>query len=301
MIWRAPGETPAEAATFHAFATLRWVSRRTPTYTGRALAKLAGTIWYHLAPATRNVVARNQAQVLGRDPDDSLVQGSVREAFQLYARFWFDSFHTGGWTDRQVLDAVDLQGMDVLEDARAAGAGVVIALPHAGNYDVSGRAVVASGIPLVAVAEQLRPERLFRLFSEERTERLGVEVVPLAPGTQVGRALTGALAANKAVALMADRDLNGRGTKVDLFGRPHRFPVGPAMLALSSGAPIVIAEIFQTPTGWTVRFRPLGDVPRTGDRRADVTAILAKMAAMFEEAIASAPADWHIFQPAWED
>jgi KDO2-lipid IV(A) lauroyltransferase len=187
-----------------------------------------------------------------------------------------------------------------LHDALERGAGIIIALPHSGNYDVAGRVVVASGIPVVAVAEQLSPDRLFRLFLRERSVELGIEVVPLTSGTKVGQRLRSALAENKIIALMADRDLNGRGTEVDLFGRPHRFPVGPAMLALSSGAPIVIAETTQTPRGWGLRFRPLGDVPRTGDRRADVTAILEAMAAMFEESISAAPADWHMFQPAWE-
>lgn len=299
MIVRAPGETWSEAMTYQEFALLRWVARRLPTHTGRALAKLAGTLAYHLARRARAVVSANQAQVLGRPPGDPLVQGSVREAFQLYARFWFDVFHIATWDEERVLRSIRFEGMEALHDAREAGTGVVITLPHSGNYDVAGRAVVASGIPVVAVAERLKPERLTELFTEER-ERLGLEIVPLA-GSHVGQRLGAALAANKAIALLADRDLNGRGTKVDLFGRPHRFPVGPAMLAIQSGAPIVVAETYQTPTGWTVRMRRVPDVVRTGDRRADVTATLEALADMFEDAISTAPADWHMFQPCWED
>jgi len=299
VIVRAPGETWSEALTFQEFALLRWVARRMPTHTGRALAKLAGTLAYHLAPGARAVVAANQAQVLGRPPGDPLVQGSVREAFQLYARFWFDVFHIATWDEERLLRSIRFEGMEALHEAREAGTGVVITLPHSGNYDVAGRAVVASGIPVVAVAERLKPERLTELFLEER-ERLGLEIVPLS-GSHVGQRLGSALGANKAIALLADRDLNGRGTKVDLFGRPHRFPVGPAMLAIQSGAPIVVAETYQTPTGWTVRMRRVPEIVRTGDRRADVTATLEALADMFEDTISAAPADWHMFQPCWED
>ena len=299
MIVRAPGETWSEALTYQRFALLRWVARRMPTHTGRALAKLAGTVAYHLAPRARAVVAANQARVLGRPAGDPLVQGSVREAFQLYARFWFDVFHIATWDEERLLRSIRFEGMEALHDAREAGTGVVITLPHSGNYDVAGRAVVASGIPVVAVAERLKPERLSELFLEER-ERLGLEIVPLA-GSHVGQRLGSALAANKAIALLADRDLNGRGTKVDLFGRPHRFPVGPAMLALQSGAPIVVAETYQTPTGWTVRMRRVPEVVLTGDRRVDVTTTLEALADMFEDTISAAPADWHMFQPCWED
>ena len=42
-------------------------------------------------------------------------------------------------------------------------------------------------------------------------------------------------------------------------------------------------------------------VEPTGDRRADVATLTARMAEEFERAIAAAPTDWHMFQPAWED
>jgi lauroyl/myristoyl acyltransferase len=45
---------------------------------------------------------------------------------------------------------------------------------------------------------------------------------------------------------------------------------------------------------------PLG-IEATGNRRADVSALTTRMAEEFERAIAAAPTDWHMFQPAWED
>ncbi len=42
-------------------------------------------------------------------------------------------------------------------------------------------------------------------------------------------------------------------------------------------------------------------VELTGDRRADVTALSQEIARTFERAISAAPADWHVFQPAWDD
>ena len=44
------------------------------------------------------------------------------------------------------------------------------------------------------------------------------------------------------------------------------------------------------------------DVPRTGDRRTDVTATIAQRSpASSRTTISAAPADWHMFQPCWED
>jgi KDO2-lipid IV(A) lauroyltransferase len=48
------------------------------------------------------------------------------------------------------------------------GTGVVVALPHAGNWDHAGSYFCAMGFPLVTVAERLKPEALFNKFLEYR-------------------------------------------------------------------------------------------------------------------------------------
>jgi KDO2-lipid IV(A) lauroyltransferase len=53
--------------------------------------------------------------------------------------------------------------------------------------------------------------------------------------------------------------------------------------------------------GWQIRIGAPLEYERTGDTRADVTALSRLMAAAFERAIAAKPADWHMFQPAWTD
>ena len=42
-------------------------------------------------------------------------------------------------------------------------------------------------------------------------------------------------------------------------------------------------------------------IERTGVMRQDVIALTNVIAAGFERFIAAAPADWHMFQPAWEE
>jgi lauroyl/myristoyl acyltransferase len=71
------------------------------------------------------------------------------------------------------------------------------------------------------------------------------------------------------------------------------------MLSIATGAPVVVAPIYQTERAWRcVMFPPLS-VELTGNRRSDVIALTKAMAADFERAISAAPSDWHVFQPAW--
>jgi len=237
--------------------------------------------------------------VLGRAPADPIVRTATREAFDAYARYWFDSFRFAVTPPDQVASRFEAVDADHLWRALDEGKGAIVALPHIGNWDAAGPWLCSLGRPLVAVAEQLRPPRLYDLFVANRTA-FGVEVIGLGdPG--VARTLAGKLADGYIVALVADRDLTGRGVEVTMFGRKRRLPAGPALLSITTGAPLIVTPVFQTQDGWRCVMTPPLTVDTTGDRRADVTALTQRMAEAFERAIASAPTDWHMFQPAWED
>jgi phosphatidylinositol dimannoside acyltransferase len=292
-------ETRNERLAFHAYATVAWLGRVLPTHTGRMLFRWGGTAAYHLAPKVRSVVLANQGQVLGRPPNDPSVIASGKDAFRRYARYWFDAFDVVDWPSERLLERFRFVGLEHMESALAAGNGAIAVLPHMGNWDAAGRAMHAAGLPIVSVAERLRPERLFRLFVAHR-EALGMQIIGLDHGG-VGRQLTRLLKENRIVALVADRDLTGRGIEVEMFGRRRRVPAGPALLSLSSGAPIIVCDLYHEPRGWRcVMHQPL-DVQTTGNRRTDVTAISQAMANAFERAISALPADWHLFQAGWPD
>jgi len=291
-------ETLKERAFVLAYQALERLARTLPEKTGRAIFSRAGRMAFRLAPRARAVVMANQAQVLGRPVDDPLVRASTEEAFALYARYWVDSFHLTELTDAEVLARVRCDTADRLRDPVAAGIGAIAALPHLGNWDAAGRWMKAIGLPLVAVAEELQPRRLYELFLAHR-RALGMDIIGLSDANVGGR-LAGALGASRVVALVADRDLSGRGVVVEMFGRPRRLPTGPALLSLTTGAPLMVTPTYTTREGWRIQIGEPLTVEPSGDRRADVRALTIKMARGFEEAISAAPSDWHLFQPGWE-
>jgi len=283
--------------TYLAYRAMVGVCPLLPNRPGRRVFEAGGRLLYRVAPRMRATVTANQAQVLGRPVTDPLVRASARESFVRYARYWFDTFNVLGWPDEQVSERFHLERVDLVEKALADGNGVVIALPHMGNWDVGGRAMGLRVAPIVSVAEHLEPEPLFELFLEHR-RRLGMEIIDLS-SAHVGGQLTRELERNRIVALVADRDLSGGGLEVQMFGRARRMPIGPAMLSVSSGAPLLAAPILTTPDGWSLTFSEVS-VERTGKRKEDTVALTRALASAFERGIASSPADWHLFQPGWD-
>ena len=288
-----------ERVAYYAYRCVGWLGRNLPERRGRKVFGAMASIAYRVAPGVRATVTANQAQVLGLRTDDPRVEASAREAFRLYARYWQDTFLATRWDDDEVLARTECVGFERVREALDVGNGAIFALPHMGSWDVAGRFMAAMGTPVVSVAEELRPPELFEFFVELR-RRLRLEILGHSSNGQVGRQLATALSQNRLVALVADRDIGGRGIEVEMFGRTRRMPAGPALLSITTGAPLIPSPVYTTDRGCRVQFfEPLRLEP-TGERKRDVVALTRMLAAAFERAIAAAPADWHMFQPGWE-
>jgi lauroyl/myristoyl acyltransferase len=292
-------ETRRETLGYWGYRSAEWLAMSLPERTGRRVFETLGRVAHRRLHGVRATVAANQARVLGAEPTDARVDHATREAFELYARFWFDAFRIRTMPEREFNERIVVLGVENIDRALEAGKGCVCALPHMGNWDAAGHWFGANGYRIAAVAEELRPPRLYELFLRHR-EELGMRIVGLTKEGHVGQQLKQLLSENWMVALVADRDLTGRGTEVEMFGATRRVPAGPALLSLSSGAPLVVCPVYTRDDGWEVRIEEPLEIERTGVIREDVAALSRLMAERFERAIAAKPTDWHMFQPAWD-
>jgi KDO2-lipid IV(A) lauroyltransferase len=290
--------TPGQRFSIGLYTAMERVALRWPERPARALFGSYGAIGYKTMSKVRATVARNYAQVLGLPPSSDLVQGAVREGFDLYARYWYETFAVRNWSKEKMDRRFIADGAEHIGQAIAGGRGCIVALPHMGNWDAAGK-WVAGHWKIVAVAEVLRPKRMYDLFLDHRRS-LGMEIVPLTENRSAGIQLAQMLADNYVVALVADRDMGGRGVPCTMFGRVRRLPPGPALLSLSTGAPLLSCPTYTTDDGWITRISPPLEIDRTGEMRRDVAALTRVLAADWERAIAAKPTDWHMFQPAWD-
>jgi KDO2-lipid IV(A) lauroyltransferase len=219
------------------------------------------------------------------------------DAMRSYMRYWCDTFRFPDWSPERVRETVSVTNEHLLLDAISAKTGVIVTLPHAGNWDHAGAYFCGKGINLVTVAEHLKPEKLFLKFLSYR-QAMGMEVLPLdgrVLGTLEQRLRQGAL-----VALIADRDLSRSGIAVTFFGAPSRMPPGPAILALKTDAPLITAFVSYTETGIHIDFNQVS-LPTSGSDEEKISHIVQDMAQEFEVGITAHPEDWHMLQRIWTD
>jgi KDO2-lipid IV(A) lauroyltransferase len=221
----------------------------------------------------------------------------VIEAMRSYMRYWCDTFRLPDWSKERIIKTTSVTNEHLLTDAIAAGTGVIVAVPHAGNWDHAGAYFCAKGIRLVTVAERLKPEKLFLKFLAYR-QAMGMEVLPL--DGRVLSTLEERLNEGALVALVSDRDLSRSGIEVDFFGGTARMPAGPALLALRTKAPLITAFVSYTESGVHIEFRNI-ILPSSGDESSKVKEIVQMTAQYFEDGISQSPEDWHMLQRIWID
>jgi lauroyl/myristoyl acyltransferase len=234
--------------------------------------------------------------------DEQALDELTTRAVRSYARYWQEAFRLPRLGVQRVLAGTEMIGREHLEAARAEGRGLIVALPHSGNWDAAGVWLVdwLDG-PFLTVVERLRPESLYRRFLEYR-ETLGMRVVPHTGGPRPSSAvLREWLEAGGTVCLLVDRDLGAGGVPVEFFGRRATMPGGPALLAAQTGAALHPAVSSFTDGGWRHVVHPAVPVHGPGRLRERVPAAMQGVADAFTAGIAQHPEDWHVLGRIWDD
>ena len=227
----------------------------------------------------------------------SQMENLVANAMSSYMRYWCDTFRFPNWDRNRINSTVTVTRENLLLDGIKSGRGVIVSLPHAGNWDHAGAYFCLKGIHLVTVAERLKPERLFLEFLSYR-QAMGMEVLAL--DSRSIATLAQRLREGHLVALVADRDLSKSGIAVQFFGKPSRMPAGPAVLALKTGAVFLTAFVNYTKSGIHITFDEL-ILPQDGSQEEKVSYLVQQSADNFERGIAQHPEDWHMLQRIWID
>ena len=244
-------------------------------------------------------VQRLRKNLMNVKPEYSKAQmeNLVATGMSSYMRYWCDTFRFPNWDKDRINSTVTVTRENLLLDGIKSRRGVIVSLPHAGNWDHAGAYFCLKGIHLVTVAERLKPERLFLEFLRYR-QAMGMEVLALDSRSIV--TLAQRLREGHLVALVADRDLSKSGIDVQFFGKPSRMPAGPAVLALKTGAVFLTAFVNYTQSGIHITFDEIS-LPQDGTQDEKISYLVQESADNFERGIAAHPEDWHMLQRIWID
>lgn len=276
------------------------VVRTLPPGAAYALADLGGDVWHRFAARRRRLVTANLSRLCaatGRPASGPSFRRLVRAAFRNHARYYVELLRAPHYPLDRIEEHVEVPEWDRFVAVLIDRPGILVS-SHLGNFEPFGTFIAARGLRPLSPIEEIEPPELFRFLAARR----GGSHVELVPLRHAARPLVRRLRRNGLVGIIGDRDLDGDGHPVTMFGHARTMPVGPASLAVAHRAGLVVGRCLRVGPD---RFRGEGrivEVPDAGDRRADTRLLVERIAACIEEDIGTAPEQWWgAFQPFWPD
>ena len=210
-----------------------------------------GARWfYRLLPFRRQVVLDNLRRVYGDAVDEAEIERLAQAHYGHLGRLLWEFLWFPWLSQRRRLAMVRVENLEALLAAHGQAKGVLILTGHFGNFEVATAAGLAQ-FPAAQgrfhfVRRPIRPEWLDRLVTR-RFRKAGFGVLPKRGGLD---AILDRLGAGDLVVFPFDQHASRKdGVLVEFFGHPAGTFRSLAVIALTTGAPVVPASSWREPDG----------------------------------------------------
>jgi KDO2-lipid IV(A) lauroyltransferase len=233
---------------------VRLVVRLTPRRWLVLAGTSLGTMFYRLDRRRRDTAVANVRAAFPVRTDDEC-RAIVRGAFANLGRHVIDLLRFDTMSVEQMMDLVELEGVEHVEQALAAGRGVMFFTGHFGFWELQVMVHAARFEPILMVARTLN-NPLLEAMLERMRSRVGTRVIPRQGAV---RGLLRGLLRHQSVGMMIDQHMQDRSAvTVEFFGRPAATTSAIAALALRTGVPVIPVFGLPLPGG---RYRMIYERP----------------------------------------
>ena len=198
------------------------------------------------------------------------------------------------WMDRHVKDGQLYK--DKLQALVDEGKGVVIMVPHSGNWYMAAWSMAKYGLPLFAIAARQRNPKLNAWMSRQYGD---IEVLDRDCRDTLTK-IREKLAAGRAFAILPDLRVRKKDVSADFFGGKANVSRAGAAFAVRAGSPIVVATM-RREKGRHVfeHLATLRPDPNAADRKAEAVRLTQEALALLDGAIRRRPGEWYWFNKRW--
>lgn len=192
---------------------------------------------------------------------------------------------------------VETAGVGHIERAVAAGHSVILFSAHLANWEIAALAAAQSGLAIRQIYRAANNPRVDRLVARLRGE--GAALIP--KGRIAARGAITALREGGHLSLLADQKMND-GIPVPFFGRPAMTAPALAQLALRFDCAVLPVRVERLAGArFRLTVQPPLPLPKSGDREADVAALMRLVNATLESWIRERPEQWLWVHRRWPD
>jgi len=270
-----------------------WLGRRIPLSAGQQLGRVLGSLAFYAVPRERTRALQNIALAFP-EWKQAKHRAVIREMFQHLGMSLFEIFWLPNLNERTLASTTVFEGTEYLPLALEPGRGSVAFAAHCGNWEWLAAGVATLGYDVTVMAREVYDSRLndFMVAAREknRVKTIGRGSVSAA------REMLVALRRGGFLAFLIDQNIRSDSADLLFFGRPALTPVGPAKLAIRSGATTVGVFEERRNGKHYIRIQP----PLVLTRDDDAVRLTEHYTRQIEEQIRRVPEQWVWMHQRWK-
>ena len=178
------------------------------------------------------------------------------------------------------------------------GRGLIIAVPHMGNWELAGIALQSQGVHLITLVRKQKNPLVNAWLNRVRT-RTGVEAIDT-HSRDIGEVARKLVAGNKVLTILPDVRAKSGGVSVRFLEAETLVPLGTVRYARSAGLPILTGQVVRS--GWTRHEWSLTgriEPDQNASEEADGRRIMQYIMDRFSESVQAHPEDYFWFNKRW--
>lgn len=273
-----------------------WILSWVPLGAVRSLGRFAGKMTYYLARSRRKVALANldlaYGDLLSPSSKVAIAKSSFVNLVTTILEFCYSPL-----IKRPMAELVALANPDVFLKAYHEGKGIIVLVPHMGNWEVCGRWFAEQGIVHNAVVRRQKKRWVDRIVTSIRRTNRIIEIDKRNGLQKVLRALQ----RGEMVSMLIDQHAQREAVKVDFFGHPAMTHASVALLAMRTGCKVIVCAGFRHPDGsfGGVFSDPIATTV-SGNRDQDLVDNTQRYVTAIEALVRQNPQDWMWMHRRWK-
>lgn len=261
------------------------------------IGNVLGSLFYRVSRRYRTMALDNLRAAFGSEKTEKEIESIAKNVFRHFARGGAEFFYLLSLRPEQIEKMIDVEGLELIEDAVKEGKGCVMITAHYGNWELLARKLVLLGYKVNVIARDSDDPGMTGMATKIR-ESGGYTVF------DKDQPLLGAFKAlrrNEVLGILPDQNELRGGIFVDFFGRPVSTAIGPAVFALRSGAPVIPMFAPRMPDGrYKATAYPRIEFTPSGDEEKDICDLTALINQAIEREVRRNPDQWLWLHDRWK-
>ncbi|AKL97460.1 lysophospholipid acyltransferase family protein [Endomicrobium proavitum] len=262
------------------------------------LGPFFGAIGYCAARSSTAIAKKNLRECFPKKSEKEISK-IAKAVFINQGKNFFELANFPKLNKERLEKIASVENADLIKKSLDKGKGILFVSAHVGNWEIIAAMTAGFGVPVNVVAKRIYIEGLNNMLVGYRTSK-NVKVI-LKDSPDTARKLIKALKGGEIIAMLIDQDTNVPGVFVDFFGKPAWTPSGLAVLALKTGAQVLVGldcRVGKYAHKGIISGPVL--IEPSGNFNNDVAALTQKATNVLENYIKKYPEQWVWFHERWK-